>query len=129
MAALVRSPVCRLPPPPAGVGADRHDRRVDAELGAGLLGGVGQRLGERAHPADGNVPAARAVTDHVVEEASVLTQLRVVDVGEGPDQRVGRHDPASQVAVEGALEQLRERLLEQRLPHPLVADEAAERLP
>jgi len=63
----------------------------------------------------------------VLQEASVLAQLQVVGVGEGPDPRVGGHDPASQVAAEGALLQMREWLLEQRRPL-LVADQPAERL-
>ena len=55
----------------------------------------------------------------------MLTQLQVVGVSEGPDPRVGGHDPASQVAAEGALLQMREWLLEQRRPHLLVADRTA----
>ena len=62
----------------------------------------GQRLGQRAHPAHRHVPVARAVADHVVEEAAVLAQRLVVEPREGADQRVGGDDPALEVVLEVA---------------------------
>ncbi len=59
------------------VGHDLRDLDAAAELRARRLGGVRERRGHRAHAADGDVPVARAVADHVVEEAAVLAQRRV----------------------------------------------------
>ena len=49
-----------------------------AQLGARAAGAARQLAGQRAHPADGHVPVAGAVADHVVEEAAVLAQVGVV---------------------------------------------------
>ena len=127
MSRLKRTPVRRLDLGPLTVGVDPHDLRADAQLGSGLDGGTRQGPTEGAHPAHRHVPVPGAVADHVVEEAAVLAQLRIVGGGEGSDQRVGGHDPAHQVAVELGLERERERLLEQRRPRRLVVHQRAER--
>ena len=87
-----------------------------------------ERVGERAHAADRHVPVALAVADHVVEEAAVLAQRRLVGGGEGPDQPVGERDPALDVVVEGRLDRLAQRPLEQRLPGGVLGDLGAQRL-
>ena len=84
--------------------------------------------GERAHAADGNVPAAGAAADHVVKETAVLHQTRVVERRERADQRVGGDDSAHQIVAERALEQSRQRRLEHAMPRGIVINERRERL-
>ncbi len=98
---------CRQPSCQVDLGAVR--RRPGSALTAGVGQDLGaarrarpsqERLGDRAHAADGHPPLAGAVADQVVEEAAVLDQRRVVQVGEGADQRVGRDHAAHQVVGE-----------------------------
>lgn len=100
-----------------------------ADLGARRTGGPGQRVGERAHAAHGDVPVTGAAADHVVEEAPVLEQRGVVGVGEGADQGVGEDDPAYQVVGEVLLDRHPERFLEQHPPGVGVVDPLAQRVP
>ena len=104
------------------VGLDRRHLAPEPQLGACRPRDPRQRLGQRAHAADRHVPVARAVADHVIEEAAVLAQQGVVEAGERPDQRVGGDDPTLEVVLEGAREQLAQRPLDQRLPGGIVAD-------
>ena len=59
-----------------------------------------KRVGDRAHAADRHVPVAGAAADEVVEEADVLAQGRLVEVGERADQGVGGDDAAHGVVGE-----------------------------
>ncbi len=77
---------------------------------------------QRPHAAHRHVPAA---ADHVVEEAAVLAELRIVGRRERPDQPIGQHRPARQIGVERPLEQLGQRRLEQRLPGGVVVEQPA----
>lgn len=83
-------------------------------------------MGERAHAADRDVPGSGAAADHVVEEAAVLPQGRVVGVGEGADEGVGEDDSADEVVGEGVLDGDPEGLLEEDAPGVLVVDAAAQ---
>ena len=60
------------------VGADRGHLGVGAQFGPGTPGGALQLGADAAHSADGNIPVPGAAADHVVEEAAVLSQARVV---------------------------------------------------
>jgi hypothetical protein len=62
----------------------------------------------------------------VVEEAAVLAKGGVAGARERPDQPVRERDAALEVVVEGRLEQLAERALEQRLPGGVVGDRGAQ---
>ena len=68
-----------------------------------------ERVGDRAHAADGHPPLAGAVADQVVEEAAVLDQRRVVHRREGADQGVGGDHAADGVVEEALLDRLAER--------------------
>ena len=52
----------------------------------------------------------------MVEEAHVLAQRRIVEAGEGADERVGGDDPAHQIAVDGIGDRATQWALDQRLP-------------
>ena len=60
------------------IARDGHDLGVGPQRRPGAPRGGREAIRHRAHPADGHVPAAGSVADHVVEEAPVLTQLRIV---------------------------------------------------
>ena len=79
-----------------------------------------ERVGDRTHPADRHPPLASAVADQVVEEAAVLDQGRVVQVGEGADQAVGGDHAADQVVGEALLDHRAERLLDDRAPQAVI---------
>ena len=61
----------------------------------------GQRRADRPHAADRDVPFPDSAADQVIEETDVLLQRRVVESGEGADQRVGRDHAAHQIVAEG----------------------------
>ncbi len=109
-----------------GVGGDRGDLAVGPDPRAGRQRRLGQRARDRAHPADRDVPVARAVADHVVQEAAVLPERGVVGVGEGADQRVREDDAAHQVVREGPLDRLAEWPLEQGRPGVVVRHAATQ---
>ncbi len=106
----------------APVARDRGDLVPGPDLRAGRQRRPGQRVRHRAHPADRDVPVARAVADHVVEEAAVLPERGVVGVGEGADQRVRQDHAAHQVVGEGPFDGLAQRPFEQGRPGGLVPD-------
>ena len=112
----------------AAVGVDRQHWRARSKLRARLGRDPYQLPGERAHPADRDVPAAGAAADHVVQKATVLHQARVVERRERADQRVGGDDSAHQIVAERGLEQPRQRRLEHAVPRGVVSDERGERL-
>ena len=124
--ARARPPPSRRPSGPRRSGSIAVDLVAGADLGARLQRGARERVGERAHAADGHVPVALAVADHVVEEAAVLAQRRLVRGRERPDQPVGEHDPAHEVVGEGGVDRLAERALEQRLPGGVLGDLGAQ---
>lgn len=99
------------------------------EFGAGHAGGGGEGVGEGAHAADGHVPVTGPVADHVVEEAAVLLEGRVVGVGERADQGVGEDDAAHQVVREALLDSPADRLLEEHPPGRVVVDPPTQRVP
>ena len=101
------SPSCQVTSAAVGVGSDRADAGAGEDLGAARGGRAQQRGGDRAHAADGHPPLAGAVADQVVEEAAVLHQRRVVQVGEGADQGVGRDHAAHEVVGEALLDRPR----------------------
>jgi hypothetical protein len=68
------------------------------------------------------------VADHVVQEAAVLAQRRVVRGGERPDQPVGERHAALDVVVEGGVDRLAERALDQRLPGRVLGHLALQRV-
>ncbi|CAM5697193.1 hypothetical protein SFUMM280S_08810 [Streptomyces fumanus] len=113
--------------PPVGV--DPYRLVAGGEHGTGRPGGGGQRVGERAHPADRHVPGAGAAADDVVQEAAVLEQGGVVGVGEGADQGVGEDHAPDQVVGEVLLDGDPHRFLEQGPPGVRVVDPAAQFLP
>ena len=115
-------------PADLAVRVDRGHLGAAADLGAGLAGGPLQRGRHRAHAADRHVPVAVAVADHVVEEAAVLAQRRVVRARERADQPVRERDPALDVVVEGGVDRLAERPLHQRLPRRVLGDLGLQRL-
>ena len=96
--------------------ADAADAGAGHDLGTPLGRRREQRRGDRAHAADGHLPLAGAVADQVVEEAAVLDQRGVVQVGEGADQRVGRDHAAHEVVGEPLLDHLAERPLDDLRP-------------
>ena len=104
------------------IARDGHDLGVGPQRRPGAPRGGREAIRHRAHPADGHVPAAGSVADHVVEEAPVLTQLRIVGGRERSDEPVGQGNPAGLVVAHRALKQLGQRRLEQRAP-PRLADE------
>ena len=106
------------------IARDGHDLGVGPQRRPGAPRGGREAIRHRAHPADGHVPAAGSVADHVVEEAPVLTQLRIVGGRERSDEPVGQGNPAGLVVAHRALKQLGQRRLEQRAPRRL-ADEPA----
>ena len=97
-------------------GSMRGDRGAGDQGGARPSGGPDQLRRHRAHAADRHPPLAGAVADHVVEEAAVLPQRRVVGVAEGADQRVGQQHAADGVVGGARLDQLTDRPLDQRRP-------------
>jgi hypothetical protein len=99
----------------ATVADDRLDLHPGPQPHPGPARGAGQLLGETAHPADRHVPAPEPVADHVVQEAAVLAQRRVVRRGEGPDQRVGEQHAADLVVADPGGQGLGQRGLEQCL--------------
>ena len=99
---------------------DRGDLGVHGQFRACLGGDGRERVGDRAHPADRHPPLARPVADDVVEEAAVLDERRVVQPGEGADQRIGRdHAPHGRV-TEAALDGRTERPFGQFPPQVLI---------
>ena len=64
--------------PHLAVGSDRDDVGVGAKVRPGIPGRSFELGAHAPHPADRNVPVARAAADHVVQEASVLPQTLVV---------------------------------------------------
>ena len=80
--------------------ADRDDIGARQDLGASLARSAVERPGNRAHAAGRDLPVARAVTDHVVEEAAVLLQRGVVRAREGADQAVGQDHAAQEVVID-----------------------------
>ena len=104
----------RLDGPVAGIDAGDLDARSD--LGSRRGRRLVERTRHRAHPADRDVPVAGSAADHVVQEADVLAQGRIVEVGEGADESVGGGDPADQVVVEVLTEQRTQRQRGERLP-------------
>ncbi len=86
----------------------------------------GQGVGEGAHAADGDVPGAGAAADHVVEEAAVLLERRVVRVGERADQGVRQDHAPHEVVGETVLDRDPDRLLEEGPPGLLVVHPAAQ---
>jgi hypothetical protein len=95
------------------------------DLRAGAPGNRGQLGGERAHASNRHIPAPGPASDHVIEEAAVLPQKRIVRGRERPDRRVRAYDAAHQVRGEGPLERQRQRILEQRLPRVVIVDQLA----
>ena len=88
------------------------------DLGAVGGRGGGQRRADCAHPTDGDVPVADPAAQQVVQKADVLLQRRVVELGEGPDQRVGRHHTAHQVVIECVDDRGADRPLGHVVPRP-----------
>ena len=82
-------------------------------FGAVAYGGGGQGRGHRAHPADGHVPVP---AEHVIQEADVLPQRRVVEASEGADQRVGGDHAADQVVAHRVGDGVPDRLIDNRVP-------------
>ena len=104
------APSCQVTVALGAVGLDAAHASAGDDRGAGVARGDGEGVGDPAHAADGHPPLAVAVADQVVEEAPVLHQAGVVEVGEGADQRVGGDDPAHGVVVEALLDHLPDRL-------------------
>src|SRR4029450_462277 len=62
------------------------------------------------------LPLPGAVADHVVEEAAVLLQGRIMRPAEGADQSIGQHQAAYSVVAEGRLDEFAERSGNHRRP-------------
>ena len=109
----------------APVGLDRDRLGARHELRAGARRRSGKRARQRAHASDRHVPGP---SDHVVEEAAVLPQQRIVGRRERSDQSVGQHGAAGEIVSERPLDQIGERGLEERVPEGVVADHPSELL-
>ncbi len=103
-----------------GARADGLDRCPRQELRTTGAGCLGERIDDRAHATDGHIPVSRPAADHVVEEAAVLHERRVMRVGERADQRIGHDDATYEVAGEGPLDELAQRRVQ--VGPPLLAD-------
>ena len=108
---------------PGGIDAGHLGAGADVRPGGERR--VGERGGDRAHPADRDVPRAGPVADHVVEETAVLQQAGLGRPGERADHRVGQHYPADQIGAELLLQRLAERALGDHLPGRAVPDDLA----
>ena len=82
------------------VGRDRGDLGAGAQVGSGIPCRSFQLRGDAAHAAHGHVPVPGSAADHVVEEAAILAEARLVAAGEGADQPVGQCDALSDVAAQ-----------------------------
>lgn len=94
----------------------RENIRASGYFGtmAGGCGSQGRR--HRTHAADRDVPVSGTPAQHVVQEADVLPQRRVVQSREGADQRVGRNHPPDQVVSHRAGNGVSDRLVDHGLP-------------
>ncbi len=120
----------RCGPRPGAVAPGNGARRVNSgHVNTGQDGRPGrdrrsrEGIGHRAHAADRDIPVTRAVADQVIEEADVLGQGLAVQVGEGPDEGIGGHDPADRVIAERRAQHLAERAQHHRPPQLVVADQ------
>ena len=95
---------------------DRENLGVGDDVGTEPGRGGRQRAGDCPHSADRHVPVPGPPADEVIQEAHILDQRLVTGCGKRPDQRIGRHHTAYQVAVYRGGDRLPDRAIDQRAP-------------
>ena len=81
----------------------------------------------RPMPPTGTSQSPGAAADHVVEEAAVLAQARLVAAGEGADEPVGQRDAPREVAPQRGAQQFAERALDDVVPELVVVQARPQR--
>ena len=110
------------------VGADRDDLGVGAQLGPGIPRRPLELAADASHAADRHVPVPGSAADHVVQEAAVLAQARIVGGRERADEAVGQGDAARDVGLERRSRSTSaERALDERIPERVVAERSRAR--
>ncbi len=68
------------------------------------------------HATDGNIPVSRSSPNHVVEEALVCVEVRVVVGSESSDETVGQDDSAHDIVAESIFDHIADGCFDEAVP-------------